>query len=124
MALGYGLAEAVGERVQHAVVRVHRGQPVLVQLVGHDAHQLFHALVVVCPVTDDLGGGDRIRNTPHTVDRPSRAQEAGGDEYLETVGQVAVGVGEVWLEFQSCAVGSNGFWNVARILKKKRLPCE
>lgn len=56
MALGNGLAETVGERVQHAVVRVHRRQAVLVELVGHDAHQLLHALVVVCPVTDDLEG--------------------------------------------------------------------
>ena len=38
---------------------------------------------------------------------------SGDDEYLEAMGQVAVGIGEVWLEFQSCAVGSNGLWNVA-----------
>ena len=54
VALGDGLAEAVGEGVEHAVVGVHRGQAVLVQLVGNDADQLLHPLVVVRPVANDL----------------------------------------------------------------------
>lgn len=34
------------------------------------------------------------------------------------MGQVAVGIWEVWLEFQCRAVGRDGLWNVARILEK------
>lgn len=54
MALGNCLAEVVGEWVEHAVVRVHRGQAVLVQLVSHDANQLLHPFVIVCPVANNL----------------------------------------------------------------------
>lgn len=62
MALGDCLAEVVGERVEHAVVRVNRRQAVLVQLVSHDANQLFHSLVVVCPVTHNLEKGEEAKN--------------------------------------------------------------
>lgn len=55
MAFSNGFAEPVRQWIQHAVVWVHRGQAVLVQLVGHDANQLFHPLVVISPVTHDLG---------------------------------------------------------------------
>ena len=34
--VGDGLSELVGQRVEHGVVRVHRGQPVPLQLVSHD----------------------------------------------------------------------------------------
>ena len=58
MPLSDGLAEAVREGVQHAVVGVHRGQAVLIQLVSHDAHQLLHTIIIVCPVTHNLGRGE------------------------------------------------------------------
>lgn len=32
------------------------------------------------------------------------------------MGQVAVSIREVWLEFQSSAIRCNGFWDVSRIL--------
>lgn len=60
MPLSDGLAEAVREGVQHAVVGVHRGQPVLIQLVSHDAHQLLHTLIIVCPVTHNLGREETV----------------------------------------------------------------
>lgn len=64
MALGYGFAEAVRQRIQHAVVGVNRGQAVLFQLVSHNANELFHALVVISPVTHNLrmqGGKKKAR---------------------------------------------------------------
>ena len=54
MAVGDGLPELVRERVQHGVVRVHRRQPVLLQLVRHDAHQSLAPVRVVRPVADNL----------------------------------------------------------------------
>lgn len=54
MTLRNGLAEAVRERVEHAVVWMNGGQTVLVQLVSHDAHKLLHSLVVIRPVTHNL----------------------------------------------------------------------
>ena len=54
MAGGDALALLVRERVEHAVVRVHRRQAVLLQLFLHDLHQLRHARIVIAPVADDL----------------------------------------------------------------------
>ena len=54
VAVGDGLPELVGERVEHRVVRVHRRQTVLLQLVRHDAHQSLAPVRVVRPVADDL----------------------------------------------------------------------
>lgn len=51
---GDAFALGVCQRVQHAVVRMHRGQTVLLQLVLHNLHQLLHALVVICPITHNL----------------------------------------------------------------------
>lgn len=69
MAVGNGPAVLMGQRVQHGVVGVHRGQAVPLQLLPDNGHQLLHACVVVCPVTHDL----------------------------QAVGEVAVGIREVWL---------------------------
>lgn len=54
MPLCNGLAEGMRQRVQHAVVRMHRGQTILVKLISHNAHQLFHSLIIISPVTDNL----------------------------------------------------------------------
>ena len=51
----------LGEGVEHAVVRVHRGQPVLGQLLVHHLHNLTHAILVVGPVTGNLRGGEGRR---------------------------------------------------------------
>lgn len=85
-----GAPEVVAQRVQHGVVRVHGRQPVLLQLLGHDAHQLLHARLVVGPVAHDL----------------------------QAVRQVAVGVGEVGLQLERRAVRLDGLGDVARVLEK------
>ena len=54
VAVGDGLAELVRERVEHGVVRVHRGQTVLLQLVCHDRDEGLLPRRVVGPVTHDL----------------------------------------------------------------------
>lgn len=57
--LGNSLSEAVRQRVQHAVVRVHGREPVLLQLVCNDTDQLLHPLVIVGPVTNNLERGSK-----------------------------------------------------------------
>ena len=54
VAFSYGLAEVVGERVQHAVVGVHRRQAILIQLISHNAHKLLHSLIIISPITNNL----------------------------------------------------------------------
>ena len=44
----------LGEGVEHAVVRVDRGQPVLGQLVVHHLDNFLHPVFIVCPVTRNL----------------------------------------------------------------------
>ena len=44
----------VSEGVEHAVVRVDRGQPVLGQLVIHQLDNFGHSCFIVTPVTDNL----------------------------------------------------------------------
>lgn len=136
MPLGNGLSEAVRQGVQHAVMRVHRWEPVLLQLVCHDADQLLHPLVVVSPVTNNLKP-----RTPHPEHKfkqlkagfplkvpsvlPSTEtltpRQCLPSSHLQTVGQVAIGVREVRLQLQGCAIRSNGLWYVPRILHKDRL---
>ena len=53
---GNALSLRVREWVEHAVVRVDGGEPVLLQLLLHHLYDLQHPGVVVGPVTDDLGG--------------------------------------------------------------------
>jgi hypothetical protein len=54
VSVGDQLAELVAERVEHRVVRVHRRQTVLVELVGNDADKVLAARRVVCPIADNL----------------------------------------------------------------------
>ena len=54
MAAGDGFPELVGEWIEHRVVRVHRRQTVLLQLVSHDRDQRLAPVRVVRPVADDL----------------------------------------------------------------------
>lgn len=54
MSLCDGLAETVRERVQHAVMGMNGRQAVLLQLIGHNAHQLLHTLIIVGPVAYNL----------------------------------------------------------------------
>lgn len=49
-----GFTEAVREWIEHAVVWVHWRQAVLFQLISHNAHKLFHPLIIVSPVTHNL----------------------------------------------------------------------
>ena len=88
VSVGDALPVLVGQRVQHGVMRVNRRQPILVQLIGHDGHQGLLSGHVVRPVADDL----------------------------QTVGQVAVRVREVGLQFQSRAIGLDGLGDVAGVL--------
>ena len=78
----------VREGIQHGVVRVHARQPILLQLVAHNVHDLLHPGVVVRPIADDL----------------------------QTMSQITECVGEIGLQFQGCAVALNGFRNVSGIL--------
>ena len=48
------LSLLVAQRVQHAVMGMHRGQPILLQLVLHYLYEFLHALLVVVPVADNL----------------------------------------------------------------------
>lgn len=64
-----------------------RRQSLLGQLILNDQHQLFHSVVVVAPIADDL----------------------------QTMGQVAKCVREVTLQLQSGAVTVNSLWNVAGV---------
>lgn len=48
------LPQLVGQRVQHAVVRVHRGQAVLLQLVTNNRDNLEHTLIIVAPIAHNL----------------------------------------------------------------------
>ena len=52
--IGDGLAELMAQRVEHGVMRVNAGQPVFVQLVGHDADQRLLSGCIVCPVAHNL----------------------------------------------------------------------
>lgn len=54
VSLSDSLAEAMGQRIQHAVMWVHGGQAVLLQLVSHNAHKLLHPFIIVSPVTHNL----------------------------------------------------------------------
>ena len=64
------------------------GQPVLLQLIRHNVHNLLHPPVVVRPVADDL----------------------------EAVGQVAVRVGKVGLQLECGPIALDGLGNVAAVL--------
>ena len=55
VSVGDGLPELVRERVEHRVVRVHRRQAVLLQLVRHDRDQRLAPVRIVRPVAHDLG---------------------------------------------------------------------
>ncbi len=91
---GDGLAVFVRERVEHRMVRMHRRQPVALELLADDVDEALHARLVVAPVAHDL----------------------------QTVRQVAVRVRKVRLQLERCPVRTDGLWNVARILpyeKKK-----
>jgi len=54
VAVANSLPLVVGEWVQHGMVRVYRGKTVLLQLVGHDAHQRLLTSRIVRPVANDL----------------------------------------------------------------------
>jgi hypothetical protein len=86
---GDKLAELVREGVEHRVVRVHRRQPVLLDLLGHDSNKFLHADVVVAPVAHDL----------------------------QAVCQIAVGIWEIWLQLQRRLVRVDRFGDAARILR-------
>lgn len=51
---GDALALGVREGVEHAVMGVHAGKSVLLQLVLHYGHEALHPVVVVRPITRDL----------------------------------------------------------------------
>jgi hypothetical protein len=70
------------------MVGMNAGQPILLQLIRHNVHNLLHAAAVVCPVADDL----------------------------KAVGQVAVGVREVGLELERGAIALYGLGYVAAVL--------
>ena len=78
----------MGEGIEHGVVRMNAGQPILLQLIRHNVDNLLHAAAVVRPVADDL----------------------------QAVGQVAVGVREVRLELEGGAVALDGLGYVAAVL--------
>lgn len=61
VSLSDGLAEAMREWIEHAVVWVHRRQAVLFQLISHNAHKLFHPLIIVSPVTHNLGEREKFK---------------------------------------------------------------
>jgi hypothetical protein len=42
------------ERIEHGMMWMDAGQPILLQLIRHNVHDLFHAAAVVCPVANDL----------------------------------------------------------------------
>ena len=44
----------VAERVEHAVMRVHRRQAILLQLILNDLHQFLHTHVIAAPITHNL----------------------------------------------------------------------
>ena len=52
----------LGERVEHAVVRVDRGQSVLGQLVVHHLDDLLHPVFIVSPVTRNLRMGQETNS--------------------------------------------------------------
>lgn len=54
MSLSNSLPKAVRKGIQHAVMRVDRRQSVFLQLISHNANQLLHPFIIVCPVTDNL----------------------------------------------------------------------
>ena len=85
-----GFPELVAQWVQHRVVRMDRWQPVLLELLRHDAHQLLHAGLVIRPVAHDL----------------------------EAVGEIAVSVGEIWFQLQGSTVRLDGVGDVTRVLKR------
>ena len=84
-------AEVMAKWVKHGMVRMDRRKAVLVKLLSHNADQLLHASLIISPVTNNL----------------------------QAVSQVAISIREVWLQFQSCAVRLNSFWDVSRVLKEK-----
>lgn len=87
------LPEIMAQRVEHGVVWVHRGQAVLLKLLGHDADQFLHAGLIVSPVAHNL----------------------------QAVSQVAVRIREVRLQFQGSAVRLDSFWDVSRVLSTENI---
>ena len=79
--------EVVRQRVEHRVMRVDRGQPVLLQLVCNYVHNLLHPPAVVRPVADNL----------------------------KTMGKVAVCIRKVWFQLEGSSVALDCFWDVALI---------
>jgi len=65
MACSDALALGMTQRIQHAVVWVDGRQPVLIQLILYDVHQLLHPTVIVRPITDDLTQRNRPKLTNH-----------------------------------------------------------
>lgn len=123
VSLGDSLAEAVRERVQHAVMWVHWGQTVLLQLVGHNAHKLLHPFIVVSPVTHNLRNDKQVQNMNTTelftfLKKKSQWNSKMANN-LQAMCQVTICVWKVWLQFQGCAVGCNSLWDVSRILWEK-----
>lgn len=70
------------------MMRVYTGQSVFIQLLGNYRYQLLHTGFIVSPIA----------------------------YYLQTMRQVAVGIGEVWFQLQRGSIGLNRFGNVAGIL--------
>lgn len=54
VAVGDGLPEVMRKRIEHRVVRMDRGQAVLLELIGDDGYQGLLAGRVVRPVTNNL----------------------------------------------------------------------
>merc|ERR1719397_1964637 len=88
----YCFPELVRQGVEHGVVRVHGGKPVLLQLIRNNVHNLLHPSAVICPVTDNL----------------------------QTMGEVAICIWEVWLQLKGSSVALDCLGDVAGVLVHRR----
>lgn len=71
--------------IEHGMVRMDRGQPVLLELFGHYANKFLHAGIVIGPIAD----------------------------YLQAVGQITVGIWKIRFQFQCSSVTLDGFSNIS-----------
>ena len=119
---GDGLAVFVRERVEHRMVRMHRRQPVALELLADDVDEALHARLVVAPVAHDL---QTVRQVAVRV-RKVRLQLQGGAitlyglRNISTVfvhrGQVGVGVRKGWVDLNSAGVALQGTLHVVHLL--------
>ena len=80
-----GLSEIVRQWIEHGMMRVNAGKSVFIELLGDDGHEFLHPSLVIGPVANDL----------------------------QTMGEVAISIWEIWLQLEGCPVGLNGLGDVA-----------